>query len=565
MDKEQLLAALKAALESNNHSELEALSKEAVSTYPTEAFGYYYLAETLVREVPARYAQGEICLAKALEIESDNLDYLIRFAQLKDEQGKYEDAQLIWGKVLNKDADNAEALFAKGSFQIREYQDYEQGLDFLNKAIAANDDNLESYLYRAEAYNGLEKNEEALADLNKVLESGFNEVAVVLKITLLKALGKAEEIPPLYEELIAETPEGFTYLFNYGQELLDQEEFDLAVEKLKAATELLEEEHPMFYRTLGQASLYALQLDEAVTAFQKCIEMDPEDTESFLMLIETKIEQEKFAEALDDIEILLKKAGDDKSLSERALLQKGMALMASGKLDDAEKTFMPLAKAKGLRQKNAFYGLGMVYLQKGDPNKAYKFMKTAKAANHPLAQEYINAFLQDFLKEAKDRSLKANAEEFDKNAASPLMQKLFGKLWKFSDLESKKLSKIPPEFADKIKASMQMFSILLTEKGAILVSDDTEEILTYRIKKEASSAALVEFLPLDNFPGFIAKLKLAEDGFAFSKEENEIMHLKNQDLASVPAGLVENYKKHIQREEVAYLGDKADTVLNKLL
>ncbi len=565
MDKEQLLAALQAALEDNNQAELETLSKEAVSSYSNEAFGYYYLAETLVMASPARYGEAEICLAKALEIDGDNLDYMVRFAQLKDEQGKYDDAQLMWGKVLGKDENNAAALSAKGAFQIRAYQDYEQGLELLNKAIAVAPEELSNYLFRAEAYNGLEQNEEALADLNKVLEGGFNEVAIVLKIALLKALKKDAEILPLYEELIANTPEGFTYPFNYGKELLEQEEFEKATEQLQLATTLLEEEHPMFYRTLGQACLYSLHLEEAAAAFQKCIELDANETEAFLMLIETKIAQENYTEALQDIENLLKQAADNKSLSERTLLQKGMALIATDKLDDAEQTFMPIAKAKGLRQKDAFYGLGMVYNKKNDPNKAYKFMKSAKAAQHPLAQEYINAYLQDFLKEIKKRSLEANQAEFKKNAASPVMQKLFGKLWKFADLESKRMEDIPAEYAEKVKESMQQFSILLTEKGALLVSDDKEELLTYRIKKEASSGALVEFLPLDNFPGFIAKLKLAADGFAFSKENNEIMHLKNQDLSDIPAALVENFKKHVQREEVAFLGDKADAILDKLL
>ena len=107
--------------------------------------------------------------------------------------------------------------------------------------------------------------------------------------------------------------------------------------------------------------------------------------------------------------------------------------------------------------------------------------------------------------------------------------------------------------------------MLLTEKGALLVSKDKEEVLTYRIKKEAKTGALVEFLPLDNFAGFVAKLKLNEGGFTFSKEPNEVLHLEQQDLATVPAALIENYKKHLRKENVAYLGDKAESIVDILL
>ena len=204
-------------------------------------------------------------------------------------------------------------------------------------------------------------------------------------------------------------------------------------------------------------------------------------------------------------------------------------------------------------------------MKKGNPSKAYRFMKAAKLGRHNLAQEYINANLQDFLEDIKERALKANEAEYSKNEASPFLQQLFGRLWKFSDLESKKLEDWPQDQVQKVKDSLSDFSMFLTEKGAVLVSKDKEEILTYRIKKEAKTGALVEFLPLDNFPSFVAKLKLNQGGFTFSKETDEVLHLEQQDLSTVPATLAENYKKHLRKESVAYLGAKATPVITKLL
>ncbi|BDS15089.1 tetratricopeptide repeat protein [Aureispira anguillae] len=567
MDKEQLLVALEDTLIHYEQAELEVLSKQAVTEYPTEAFGYYYLSEALILAVPSRYNEAEVCLAKALEIEPDSIDYMTRFCRIKELQGRLEDAQIMWGKILRKDPNNTNALIAKAGFQLRQYQDYQQALDLLNQAIQLDATNLSSYLYRAEAFNGLSQHEAALGDLNIFLEQeeAFNEAAISLKIKVLKDLGRNTDTFPLYESLLQQLPNNHVHQFNYGQELLNQEQFSKAVEHLRQAAELVEEQHSMFYRTLGEAALYALELDQAIDALQKCIELNPQETEAFLMLIEAKIEQEEYAAALADADLLLQKATDDKSLTERVLLQKGRALTALNKHQEAEATFMPLAKAKSLRQKEAFYGLGMLYEKKGETNKAYRFMKAAKAAHHPLAQEYIKAYFQDFLQDIQTRSLKANEAEFAKNAASPVLQKLFGKLWKFQDLDSQKLADLPTEYAEKMKLSLAMFSMVFTETGAILVADDKEELLTYRIKKEAPSGVLVEFLPLDNFPSFMAKLRLAKDGISFSKEENEVMYLAQQDLSSVPAQLVNNYKKHLQKEKVAYLGNKATAILDQLL
>lgn len=563
----QLIEALETAVLNYQYDTFEELAKQAVSNYPTEAFGYYYLAESLLLASIPRYDEAEVCLAKALEFEPENLDYLIKFGQLKQLLGRFDDAQIIWGKVLRRAPKNSTALIAKAGFLITQYQEYEQGLELINQAILANPEELSAYLYRADALSGLGQHATALTDVDLFLASQteFNEIGTLSKINILKELGRIKETFSLYEQVIEAAPENHIHQFNYGQDLLSQDLFAQAAEHLKIAAELVEEKHPMFYRNLGQACLYALQLEDALVALETCIELDEQETEAFLMLIETKIELERYEEAFEDAQKLLKKASDDKSLEERVTLLKGNALLGLQKYQEAENTFTPLAKKRGLRQKDALYGLGTVFYEKGENNKAYRFMKAAKLAHHKLAQEYINAYLQEFLEEVKDRSLKANETEFTKNEASPILQKLFGTLWKFADLKSQKLEGWPDEQVQKVKESLNSLSMVLTEKGAIFVSNEKEEILTYKIKKEAASGALVEFLPLDNFPGFVAKLKLDNNGFSFSKEENEILYLQAQDLSSIPTQLVDNYKKHLRRESVAYLGDKAEPIIDSLL
>ncbi|MFT5645830.1 MAG: tetratricopeptide (TPR) repeat protein [Aureispira sp.] len=567
MEKVQLIEALDAAVINYQYETFQELAKQAITEYSEEAFGYYYLSESLLLESIPRYDEAEVCLAKALEFEPDSLKYLVKFGQLKQLLGRFDDAQIVWGKVLKLDPENSTALIAKASFLITQYQEFEQGLDLINQAILISPEELTAYLYRADALSGLGQHETALVDVDLFLaaQETFSDIGTLSKINILKELGRIEETFPLYEQVIEFAPENHIHQFNYGQSLLNQESFTKAAEHLGLAAELVEEKHSMFYRTLGQACLYALELDKALVALQTCIELDPNETEAFLMLIQTKVELEQFQEALDDSDKLLKKEAEDKSLIERVLLLKGTAFLGLKKYQAAEDIYTPLAKTKGLRQKDALYGLGTVFYESGDSNKAYRFMKAAKIGRHDLAQEYINAYLQDFLEDIKERSLKANEAEYSKNEASPFLQQLFGKLWKFSDLESKKLEDWPADQAQKAKDALSAFSMLLTEKGAVLVSDDKEEVLTYRIKKEVKTGALLEFLPLDNFPSFVVKLKLNEGGFTFSKEANEVLHLEQQDLATVPTAVISNYKKHLRKESVAYLGAKAAPIVEVLL
>jgi len=565
MDKEELIAALKKALAEKDQVALESLAKEAVSTYADEAFGYYYLAESLALEVPARLAEAEICLAKALEIEADNVDYLCRFAQLKDKQGKFEDAQIIWSKVLKTSPNHIEALVAKATFRINAYQDFEEGLELLNQAIEnAESLHIQAHWQRALAYNGLEKSKEALADANIVLGEGFDESATVLKITLLKDLGQLADTLALYQELLEEVPDKFSYQFNYGKELLEQQQYEAAAQQLKKAAELLTEEHPLFYQTLGQACLYALQLDAALAAFDQCLVIDPENYEVALLRIQTLMEMEQYDKALAAIDTLLHQDLDDTSLEERLLIQKGMALIATDKLKEAQKVLTPLAKKTGLRQKDAYYGLGVAFHQQEDLGKAYKFLKAAKATGHPLAAEYINAHLIDYLQKLQERAMQANEAAYDKNADS-VLQACFGKLWRFKDLDSQNMADFSEQQKETVKEDMQNFSLLMTEKGVLLLSDDQEEKMTYRIKKEASKGALVEFLPLDNFPPFVAKLQLEGKDLTFSREKGEVMHLQAEELATVPETLAKLYQQKVNRSEVAFLGDKAAAVLDGLL
>jgi tetratricopeptide (TPR) repeat protein len=565
MEKQELLEALAIALTDKQQLELQLLSKEAVTDYPEEAFGYAYLSEAMTLEVPARLPQAEVALAKAAEIEPENIAYLIRFAEIKDRQGKFEDAQIIWTKILLQQPTYTPALLAIAHYQLKSYQDYPEALRLLSQAIELDGTNQEQYLLRAEAQIGLENHEAALEDIEKVLANGFEYIATTLKIDALKALGRIEEAFPLYESILQHKPEDYIMALTYGQDLLSVKRLDEAIAKIELGIQLQEAPQASHYYLLGETALEAKQLDKAMDALEQSIRIDTTNLEPYTLLIEAKINQKDFEGAIDTADQLLQLAGNDESLIERASIQKGIALIYLNKLTEAEEILTPIAKKEGLRQKEGYYGLGMVYKAKGDDARAYRFMKAAKLSNYSPAEDFIRMELQDYTAQLQAETLQQNAAGIKKNAASAVLQKMIGKLWKFDHMESEQLKEMPADFKQRLENKMQNISLLLTEKGVLMVSDDDGERLTYTLKKEGNNAVIVDFVPLDKFPPYAVKLKLSDKGLAFNKEKNEIMHFVAQDPATAPSKLIQNYQNHIKKEEIAYLGTAADTVLGQLL
>lgn len=565
MEKEELLEAMAAALANKQQLALETLAKEAVTNYADEAFGYAYLAESLSLEVPARLPQAEIVLAKAAEIEPDNIDYLIRFAEIKDRQGKFEDAQIIWTKVLSHQPDYAPAMVAMANYQLAFFQDYAEALSLLNQAIEIDASPTEQYLLRAKANNGLGNYEDALADVEKILADGFAPIATLIKIEILKAIGQEEDTFLLYEQLIQHDPSDYTIAFNYGQDLVRANRLEDAVQQFEFA--ILQQQNPeaSHYTLLGETALYAMQLEKAIEAFNKAIELDKSNLEQYILLIEAKTALKDFDGAIKEADNLIAQAKDDQSLLERATVQKAIALIYKNELDAAEELLTPIAKVEGLRQKEGLYGLGMVYQARGKAARAYRFMKAAKMLDHLLAETYIRTNLKDYVAKLQTQILEKNKTEIAKNASSKAIQKMAGKLWKFDTLESEQLQEMPEEFRNRIAASMQDTALLLTDKGVLMVSDTSGETLTYTIKKEGSNAVIVDFVPLDKTPSYPVKLQLSANGLAFNKEKNEVMHFVALDPANASDALISNFKKHIHAEQIAFLGDDAMKVVEQLM
>ncbi|MGH1337571.1 MAG: hypothetical protein ACRBFS_15715 [Aureispira sp.] len=568
MNTDELKEALAKALQEEAYVQLEDLAKQAISAHPQEAFGYAYLGEALLGELPTPFPEVELCLAKASELEPKNTTYLARFAIVKGIQGANDAAQLMWGKILSIDPNHTEALVAKGAYQLNTNRDYEQALPFFDKALELDNQQVTAYLYRAHLYNNIERYTEALHDIRQAIaiSPGFDKDVTLLTIEVFKNLKQLDSTLPLYEELLEKSNTSYLYHLDYSSVLTTLGQLEKAVEQLEKANELTEQKDSVILYTLGETALQAKLYNKAVQAFEACLIVSPELTEAAFSIIVVQMKQAQYEEALKAIKTLQKQVKEEALLIDRATVLEGEILIGLEKLKKAEDLLVPIAKKKGMYQTEAYFQLGRLYHQQGEAAKAYKFVKAAAAGLHKEAKQYLSNQLGAVVDQLRAAAIDANKAAFSKNEQSNFLNKIFGKLWVFDNLKSERLSGFEPQHIENVKQSLALASLMIAEKGILMLSDRQEEMATYKIQKETASGALIEFLPMDGFAGFVAKLQLTADGtLAFSKEKGEAILYKEQSPTDATTALKAVYQAKIQTKDAQYLGKKATPILEQIL
>ena len=128
MDKDPLILALQDALDKKDTLKLEELCKIAVSQYADQAFGYVFLADLFCLVDAIDYPKVELVLAKAIELEPENIPFKLRFARLKMDQGAYVDASIIGQQILDLEPTQADALHLLAACLWYGFNDAEQAI-----------------------------------------------------------------------------------------------------------------------------------------------------------------------------------------------------------------------------------------------------------------------------------------------------------------------------------------------------------------------------------------------------------------------------------------------------
>lgn len=563
MDKEQLLVALKAALAEKNQSKLEDLGKQAVENFPDDTFGYVYLAEAMMLLEEPKYAHAEMLLAKAIQLDSNNLEYKLRFGAIKEEQGLLSDAAILYRQVLNSDANNFAALKGLGVTELYDSQDYESAIDFLTKALSIKSSDSDVYAMLAESYNNLGRYQDALTATNKGLAGGFHEGCATAKLITLEFLHSTEGADDLFRKLVEIRPEEFTYRFNFGKLLLEEGKAAEAEAQFVKALSIIDDGNPLLRNLLADALLKQGKFAEALKRYEECIKILDSDPYLYASRAEAKLGLKDDKGAMADLDIAIAKAGDDPVATAPFIVQKALAYQVLGDVKKAKELLKPLCENNVTRAEGC-YGIGIVLHRSGNDEMAYTMLKVSKQMKHIEAIKYIELYLSDYLHQKRQAILQNNAAEISKNAQSAFLNKISGKLWRFKDLKSKKMDAFDEKLQAKIKESLGVLSVVFTEKGVVFMNDGEGDALTYKINNESADNAKMEFRVLDGDRTFGVEIKFDNKNILFSKEENEWITLEEQDLKTIPTALKDNFKGAMKKEQVDYLGDKAKAVLQAI-
>jgi protein O-GlcNAc transferase len=254
---------------------------------------------------------------------------LLAVALAHHQAGRLDDAERLYGRILDTDARHADALHFLGILQ-HERGNGERALTLIRRAIAQRSDVPAFHNNLGLVLSAQKRLEEAAASYARAaqLRPGYAEAHFNLGVTL-QSLGKREAAAAAYQRAIALTPDYVEAYNNLGVLYIDEGRPGLAIECLGAALSH-KPDHAEAHNNLGNALRAVGRAGEAIESYRKALLHDPTHPTGELNIGRLMLEQGKPAEAAQHFEraLLLNR-------SVRALSSLGSALREQGRLSES--------------------------------------------------------------------------------------------------------------------------------------------------------------------------------------------------------------------------------------
>ena len=229
------------------------------------------LAVSLFASFAAPGCDSKTKLDPAAQAEQNKKDLANGAARVKDE--KYDEAEAMFGRVLENDPENADALAGMGRVKLGKKQ-YADALSLLERAAGKKPDDAALQASLGEAYNKLDRPQEAATAYGAALKAepanGNYGIAQAQALRKAKQLDKAEEV--LREIAKTDAQAEFVYT-DLGDVLREQGKLDDALKSyMKALIEHVGDKKAH----AGAAEVYELQNNrtKAIDEWSTYIRMD---------------------------------------------------------------------------------------------------------------------------------------------------------------------------------------------------------------------------------------------------------------------------------------------------
>jgi tetratricopeptide (TPR) repeat protein len=347
--------------------------------------------QDFLSQARAQFARGELQAAETslwnvLNANPDQEQALLLLATIRGRQQRYPEAEALFRRVLQIDANSALAHRGLGSALAAENQP-DKAIEQYQAAIDLTPDDLGLKVETAHLYAGRGQFEQALSVLQSIPQNRFPVEAIPVKVAVLLALGKDADVAALTEQAKSSS----SAEIELAEIFLDAKFPDQAQRCLDFAAASLKRRPARFYYLQGRIFQSRNQPDAALRAYKQALVEDPKSTDVLVAIAELSASQNQHQNAVtalqkalalspDSVMVLrhlvveATKAGsgqvaldaaaalearspdnpDDLYLAGAAMLQQNSAAASTA-----------LEKYVALRTDNAkaWFGLGMAYVQ----------------------------------------------------------------------------------------------------------------------------------------------------------------------------------------------------------
>lgn len=244
----------------------------AACSSPEQKFDKYMKSGNEFLE-EGKLGQANVQFQNALKIKEDNVDALIALAKIAEKKSNFEQMYGILQKVLRLDPENAavkldlaklhlladdtataldqvnavlakeeknaEALAVKSAIMFR-LSNKVEAVELAKAALAIDPKSEEATAVLAGERIAAEDQEGALAILTDAIATNPKAAILhILRVQVLSALGRADDMDAAYKALVAEFPEDPNYRRLYATMLIEQDKLDAAREQLVEVAKLL--------------------------------------------------------------------------------------------------------------------------------------------------------------------------------------------------------------------------------------------------------------------------------------------------------------------------------------
>lgn len=517
MTEEQLLTLFQQEYEHENYESAKDYALSVLKQYPESKKGYSSLGLAAMK-------MNEIVLAKEAFTNSSFLDdqdivpYFYLGVLHLDEEELIE-AKAYFGQVLSLDPKHVNALSMLANTAVKEER-YNTAISYYRQLFELGEIRVEQVLSCLDLYVTLEKYEEALSFFDsidsKILDENSN--LCVIKIDVLKRLGRVDEALEYTRGTIKQYPQDAMLLLNYAILLSGIGAYKELVMYLEVALKkqaLDDESTKRAYILLADACERLNLHREAIKAYTKLEEYDYNQVER-VVLLERRggafVAIKDYKRAIKDYNEAITLSPDSVQLiTERA----GIFLKAK-KYDIAIAEYQ---KALKIIPDNAIaqLGLGKAYLMQKESKKSLMHLKKAEENGNAEASELLEKYFSKPTKTYKASIMQKVEQKYaeykQQNNGSAFLSKVIGKRFRFDPIFTyeavkNELEYLPGEIQKMTWEIMLGSQFIITENAIYFDQGGLLPLYVgfYRIELESNDAILINFMSADGGKELKARL-----------------------------------------------------------